>query len=217
MPAVRVLNNDMTGSAPNRPVAPASNDDGTPDFNALLTAVGTARDKDAFVALFQHFAPRVKSYLLKQGATDAQADEITQNTMITVWDRAAQFDAAKASASTWIFTIARNKRIDSFRREQRPELPMLEDVSLPDPMQNTGARLEKKETDDILKREIAKLPSEQAEMLRLAYFEGKTHDMIAKERNIPIGTVKSRLRLALGKLRSVLSPADHHTGKDQPA
>lgn len=174
-----------------------------PNYENLLVQVGAQRDRKAFIALFEYFAPRVKSYLLKHGATDAAAEEIVQNTFITVWEKATAYNPQKAAASTWIFTVARNKRIDALRREKFVEVnsdaPALENATYD--AEETYATAEDAER---LNAAIATLPPEQAELLRLAFFEDKSHTDISKETRIPLGTVKSRLRLALGKLRTLL-------------
>lgn len=178
--------------------------DAASPFDALVEAVGTARDRHAFKALFDHFAPRVKAYLMRLGCQPGQAEEIGQEVMVTVWRRAETFDAAQATASTWIFTIARNKRIDAVRRERRPELdpndPMLVPASEPlaDEAMSAGQDAEH------VRRAMRDLPEEQKELLRLAYFEDKAHSAIAEQTGLPLGTVKSRLRLALGRLRKSL-------------
>lgn len=169
----------------------------------LLARVGASKDREAFAQLFQYFAPRLKSYMLKHGATEAGAEEIVQNTFITIWEKAAGFDPKKAAASTWVFTIARNKRIDALRREKYIE------VDVDDPALELAA--EEKEDDyagveDVnkLNAALATLPDEQKKLLQMAFYEDKSHSDIAKETNIPLGTVKSRLRLAMEKLRGKL-------------
>lgn len=176
---------------------------GTPDsahFRALLQAVGKKQDKAAFAELFEYFAPRIKSFLLKGGANPDQADELAQETMIAVWQKAGQFDPAKASASTWIFTIARNRRIDALRKVSRPEVDA-DDLDLADDALPASEMLSQQEETDIMADAISALPPEQADLLYKSFFEDKTHADIAKETNLPLGTVKSRIRLALDRLR----------------
>jgi len=163
--------------------------------------VGTRRDREAFRTLFEYYAPRLKSYLIRNGATESTAEEIVQNTFVTIWEKSAQYNPAKAAASTWIFTIARNRRIDALRREKYIEIdsdsPALQIAAseAPDDAYADAATVEK------LHAAIAALPEDQATLLRMAFFEDKTHQAIADETRIPLGTVKSRLRLALEKLR----------------
>ena len=177
--------------------------------NALLRAVGDKQDKESFSQLFQYFAPRIKSYLMKGGASPEQADELAQETMISVWSKASGFDPAQASASTWIFTIARNKRVDALRRTAArheldlPELPMIED-SAPGP----ETQLSQNEDTNVIAEALEKLPAEQADLIRRSFFEGKSHGDIASETGIALGTVKSRIRAALERLRGDLKAED---------
>lgn len=179
---------------------------GVPDsFETLLSAVGQQRDRDAFITLFNHFAPRLKSFLMKKGATPDHAEELTQETMLTVWNKAAGYDPKQAGASTWIFTIARNKRIDSLRKNSRVEFDSGDPAFVPDDM---GPAPDRQVIDSDRTEQVAAalktLPPEQADLIRKAYFEDKTHYEIASEIKIPLGTVKSRLRLALERLHRQL-------------
>lgn len=184
-------------------------------YTALLQRVGARQDRDAFVALFEYYAPRIKSYLMKNGADDATAEEAVQNTFVTVWEKAGGFNPAKASASTWIFTIARNKRIDALRR-QKFVVPLDDDggdgenagtilSTLAAPVQEDYADAGTREQ---LHDAIDKLPPEQSRLLRMAFFEDKSHQAISDETALPLGTVKSRLRLAMDKLRHSLKAGD---------
>ena len=175
-----------------------------PSFEELIVAIGTRQDRSAFAALFAHFAPRVKAYLVRTGSDSSAADELTQEVMLLVWRKAERYDASQANAATWIFTIARNKRIDKFRRERHLDFN-LDDPSLaPEPERLPDHRLEAAEQAEKLTRAIATLPDEQGSLLKLAFYEGKSHSVIATEVGLPLGTVKSRLRLALARLRAHL-------------
>ena len=169
-----------------------------------LVAVATRRDRDAFARLFRFYAPRVKGYLRRLGAEDEIAEDLAQEVMISVWRRADQFDRTKAALSTWIYTIARNKRIDALRRERRPEHEVEDPEAEIDPAPHADAVVEQRQVSEEVTRAISALPDEQARLLRIFYFEDKTHSVIADELGLPLGTVKSRLRLALGKLRVAL-------------
>ena len=168
----------------------------------LLIAVATSRDRNAYNALFEHFAPRVKSFLLGKGGSPEVAEEAVQEAMLNVWRRAGTFDPAKASASTWIFTIARNARIDLQRKTIRPAIDPDDPALVPDPpvaaLEIVSARQDAKR----IREQIAVLPAEQQEVLRLAFFEDLAHAEVAKRLDIPLGTVKSRIRLAVGRIRS---------------
>jgi len=173
-------------------------------LDELLLAVGRDRDRAAFAALFDHFAPRLKAYLRRLGCDGAQAEELVQEVMLLVWRRAETFDPAQASAGTWVFTIARNKRVDALRREQRPEIDPDDPALVPDPVEAADVRVATDQTNRRLRAALKELPPEQAELLKLAYFEDMPHSVISTERGIPLGTVKSRLRLALDRLRRAL-------------
>lgn len=179
----------------------------TAEYEDLLVRVGARKDRDAFRELFHHFAPRIKSYLLKHGADNAAAEEITQATMIAVWEKAAGYSPAKAAASTWIFTIARNKRIDALRKEKFVEVNS-ESPALTQAVQPAEAAAYADDaTIEHLSSALQHLPADQSRLVRMAFFEDKSHQAIANETRLPLGTVKSRLRLALEKLRRALGKA----------
>lgn len=174
------------------------------ELTGLVQAVARDRDRAAFAALFSHFAPRLKTYVMRLGASAATADELVQETMLTLWRRADSFDPRQANASTWIFTIARNKRIDALRRENRPELDPSDPAFTPAPVPAADEAMAASESEQMLRQAITQLPQEQADLLRICYYGDKSHRQIALELGLPLGTVKSRLRLALGRLRLVL-------------
>jgi RNA polymerase sigma-70 factor (ECF subfamily) len=173
-------------------------------MDELLVAIGRERDRGAFARLFGHFAPRVRAYLLRLGADRATADELLQEVMLMVWRRADTFDPAQASAGTWIFAIARTKRIDGIRRERRPQIDPDDPALVPEPETPADRIVEADQYGRRLRVAIATLPSEQAELLRMAFYEDKAHSEIAEASGLPLGTVKSRIRLALGRLRREL-------------
>jgi RNA polymerase sigma-70 factor (ECF subfamily) len=170
----------------------------------LLALVAVERDRGAFSRLFLYFGPRVKAYLRRLGLSEPEAEEMMQEVMLTVWRRAKQFDPRKASASTWIFTIARNRRVDALRRGQIPAIEI--DESLPAPEEGLGAdeRIDLARFSARLASALDELPADQADLLRRSYFEDKSHSAIAAELGLPLGTVKSRLRLAVRRLRALL-------------
>lgn len=171
---------------------------------ALIGAIAARADRTAFATLFRHFAPKVKGYLVKLGADRGQAEELTQEVMLTVWRKAAQYDRAQASAATWIFTIARNRRIDALRRERRPELDPTDPMLVPDEPIAADDRLDALEREARVARAIKALPKEQAGLVHEAFYLAKSHSQISEETKIPLGTVKSRLRLAFGRLRKAI-------------
>ncbi len=177
-------------------------------FAACVEAIAAEQSRAAFTELFEFFAPRLKSYLLRLGTSDDQAEEIAQEVMVTVWRKAAQYDRTQASVSTWIFRIARNRRIDAHRRTSRPELdpedPMLRppDPEQPDSLMNV------QQIEKTVREELALLPEEQLRLLKAAFYDGLSHSEIAKAFELPLGTVKSRIRLAFNRLRGQLSEYD---------
>lgn len=178
--------------------------DASVSMEDLLLAVGRAGDRTAFARLFAYFAPRVKAYLRRLGVEAGAADELVQEVMLLVWRRADTFDPAQSSASTWVFTIARNKRVDALRREARPEFDPTDPLLLPEAEPPADDRIQARESVERMRLALRELPPEQAELLRLAYFDEVPHSTISAERGIPLGTVKSRLRLAMDRLRKVL-------------
>lgn len=188
------------------PDAPAG-PDATLDRDMLdgLVEATARQDRQAFAALFDFYAPRVKAYLLRLNAPDSLAEELTQEVMLTVWRKAGQFDRSQASASTWIFRIARNRRIDAARRAAKPDLDG-EDPALQPPEQEApddAAHASAREAH--VREALADLPDEQVALLRMAFFDGLSHRDIADRVGVPLGTVKSRLRLAFDKLRKRLN------------
>jgi len=173
------------------------------DPAALIIAIARSGDRSAFARLFTHFAPRVKSYMLRLGAPPEAAEELAQEAMLSVWRKAALFDPARAGASTWIFAIARNLRIDAVRRERRPKI---EDDPTDAPAAEPAAEavVEAREAEARLREAVTVLPPDQAEVVRLSFFQDKPHSEIARDLDLPLGTVKSRLRLALARLRGLV-------------
>jgi RNA polymerase sigma-70 factor (ECF subfamily) len=174
-------------------------------MSALLKKVAADADRAAFTELFDHFAPRVKAYLMRLGAPGPQAEDLAQDVLVTVWRKAALFDDRQASASTWIFTIARNRRIDSIRRARRPEIDPNDPLFVPDPEPQADAVLVTAEREDRLRAAMAKLTADQRALLAQAFYDGKSHSEIAAATSLPLGTVKSRLRNIFAKLRGMLS------------
>lgn len=169
----------------------------------LIVAVAARGDRNAFALLFEHFAPRVKSYMLRLGAAPEAAEELAQEALLTVWRKATLFDPSRAGASTWIFAIARNLRIDAVRRQRRPRIED-DPTDEPAPEPAADAVVAAGERDVRLRQAMAALPADQAEVVRQSFFQDKAHSEIARDLNLPLGTVKSRLRLALGRLRGLV-------------
>ena len=177
---------------------------GANHFDRLVLRVAQARDRAAFQALFEYFAPRLKAYVLRLGAPPHAAEDLAQEAMLTLWRKAALFNPARASASTWIFTIVRNLRVDVLRRERLPRLDV-DDLSLaPESEPSAGDGVEARQDNEALRHALQTLPLEQSEIVMLSFFSDKSHSQIAADLSIPLGTVKSRLRLAMTRLRAIL-------------
>ena len=167
-----------------------------------VNAVRDSQDRKAFAELFGYFAPRVKSFLMKSGASPDLAEECTQEVMATLWNKAHMFDPAKASVSTWIFTIARNRKIDILRKQRRPEPEDLTWGPAAEPDQADAIGLQQETAQ--LGQALATLPEEQRKLIERAYFGELSHSQIAAETGLPLGTIKSRIRLALDRLRHAM-------------
>ncbi|HYD89424.1 MAG TPA: sigma-70 family RNA polymerase sigma factor [Vitreimonas sp.] len=173
------------------------------DSDEILLARIAASDRAAFALFFERYAARVKAYLIRLGARGAMAEDLAQDAMVAVWRRAASFDPAKAKASTWMFVIARNAWIDRLRRE-RVELAYASglDVSEESDAERPDAALARVQSEQQVQAALRLLSDEQREVVQLSFFEDRPHSEIAERLSLPLGTVKSRLRLALAKLRS---------------
>ncbi len=175
------------------------------NFDALLLAVAQG-DRAAFAALFAHFAPRLKAWLMHSGSSEVQAEELVQEAMVKVWRKGAQFDPAQAGASTWIFTIARNLRVDQLRRQGQPtqglDDAMLDGLVDPTALPDEALHTQRRERE--VRAALAGLTDEQVQVIRLSYFDDQPHARIAEVLGIPLGTVKSRIRLALIHLRRLI-------------
>jgi RNA polymerase sigma factor (sigma-70 family) len=180
------------------------------ELTELAAAVASHGDRQAFAVLFKHFAPRLKAFLMREGTAAEVAEELAQETMVAVWRRASTFDPERARLSTWVFTIARNLRIDHYRAHRQgfaeadagldgDEAGQLVDPAAPLEEQLGAARRELG-----VRHALARLSQEQALIVRLSFFEEQPHSRIARELGIPLGTVKSRVRLAIGRLRALL-------------
>jgi RNA polymerase sigma-70 factor (ECF subfamily) len=205
------LHRSLVAAAWLRPAAPAPrreqrsmNASEVPDFGALIQAIARDGDREAFGVLFDHFAPRVMQYLRRNGLAAERAEELAQEVLLTVWRKASYFDPARAGASTWIFVIARNLRLDEIRGERRLKPSPQDLIDLAPEQPQPDALLFVEQREEGLRRAILKLSDDQARVIRESYFQDKPHAAIASELGIPLGTVKSRLRLALGRLRELL-------------
>jgi RNA polymerase sigma-70 factor (ECF subfamily) len=173
-------------------------------FAAQLAAIARDRDRAAFLALYDYYAPRVKAYLKRLGAADAVAEDLAQEAMLAVWRKAEKYDPEKAAVGTWIFTIARNLRIDALRREQRPELMPDDPVLTPEAPVPADSSIDLARRQLRVREALRELPPEQADIVKLSFYGDKSHGEIALALGIPLGTVKSRMRLAFLRVRRAL-------------
>jgi RNA polymerase sigma factor (sigma-70 family) len=184
-----------------RPLAPAN------EFDDLLTAVAIERDGEAFTALFDHFGPRVHAQMVRLGLASFAAADVTQDVMETIWSKAHLFDASKAAAATWVFHIARNRRIDVRRRSREWACPAEDFFDIPDPTTACDDCIDAARREKCVRAAMDVLPREQFTLVKLAFFDGLSHATIAERMKLPLGTVKSRLRLAFARLRRFMLDA----------
>jgi RNA polymerase sigma-70 factor (ECF subfamily) len=181
-------------------------------FADLVERVAAHADRAAFTQLFSYYGPRVKGYLLRLGLDAAQSEELTQDVMVAVWRKAASFDRKQASVATWIFRIARNRRIDVFRQERRANLDAHDPAFQPAPEAAPDEAAQASEQEVRVRQAMEQLPPEQRELIREAFYEDRSHREIAERTGMPLGTVKSRLRLAMAKLKLQLD--DDRLGRE---
>lgn len=168
-----------------------------------IKRIRDAQDQTAFAELFQHFAPRVKAFLIRSGSDATTAEECAQEVMATLWHKAHLFDPSRATVATWVFTIARNKRIDVIRKQRRPEPEELDWGPEAEPEQDDVIALQQETAQ--LRTAILALPEAQRELIEKAYFGDLSHREIASQTGLPLGTIKSRIRLALDRLRHAMN------------
>ena len=173
---------------------------------ALVASVAQRRDRDAFAILFDYYSPRLNAYLLRLGADRTGAEEITQEVMVTLWHKADLFDSTKSSLGTWLYRVARNRRIDIARRDRVDYVdPSEYALDIPDEQTpDADGQIDAQTREDVLRLAMAQLPEEQRVLVRLAFFESLSHSEIAARTGLPLGTVKSRIRLAFSRLRRAL-------------
>jgi RNA polymerase sigma factor (sigma-70 family) len=190
------------------PISDTGNASRAPEWARLVQAVALNQDRQAFTTLFDHFAPRIEMHLQRLGLDAGQAEEIAQDVMVTLWRKASLFDPAKSSLSTWLYRIARNRRIDLSRRDRTdfvdPQSPAILDIAAEGQIDQA---LDGQQRDDIVRNLIQALPPEQLGLVKLAFYESLSHAQIAERTGVPLGTVKSRLRLAFTRLRRELETA----------
>jgi RNA polymerase sigma-70 factor (ECF subfamily) len=171
---------------------------------ALIGRIAASRDRAAFAALFDVYAPRVKAFMMRKGATAEQAEDLVQETMITVWSKAPLYVSERGSVATWIFTIARNLRIDRLRREKTSLFTDLDDYDAESGEEGQEEALGRFQEDSYVARALAQIPEEQRQLLIMSYMEDMPQSEIAAKLQMPLGTVKSRMRLAYTRMRKLL-------------
>ncbi|MEL7546295.1 MAG: sigma-70 family RNA polymerase sigma factor [Pseudomonadota bacterium] len=179
----------------------ASTRDDRAELADCVLRIASEKCRSSFAHIFEYFAPRLKSYLMRLGSEPSQAEETVQEVMLNVWRKAEQYDPKQASVSTWIFRIARNRHIDAHRRRDKPELDPDDPMLQPTPEEQPDVQLDRLQIEENVRKQLAKLPEEQLVLLRAAFYEGLSHSEIAKAYDLPLGTVKSRIRLAFQRLR----------------
>mgnify|MGYP003958092743 FL=1 len=173
------------------------------EWSVCLQTVAQTQDKQEFAKLFKHFAPLIKAFALNGSAlAAAHAEELVQEVMIKVWQKATAYNPHKAAASTWIYTIARNCRTDMYRRLQKFDTPISADDIWPEgESDEMFVAVQQKRDATRIREMLQDLPHEQCQILMKVYMEGKSHSEVAEELDLPLGTVKSRVRLAMKKLQ----------------
>ncbi|NVK20375.1 MAG: sigma-70 family RNA polymerase sigma factor [Methylocystaceae bacterium] len=169
-----------------------------------MVKVSKDRDKQAFATLFEHFAPRVKSYVFQLGSDETMAEEIAQQTMLQVWRKGHTFNADKAAASTWIFRIARNLRLDILRKEKHYDFDDHDLNEIEDDRDSQEEQVDQNQKAMIVRTALHQLPADQSEVIKLSFYEGLSHGDIAKRLDVPLGTVKSRIRLAFKRIKNTI-------------
>ncbi len=178
------------------------------EYADLLAAVAQHRDRDAFARLFDHFGPRLNHYYQRLGLDASAAEELAQDVMATLWRKAHLFDRSKSSVPTWVFRIARNRWIDSLRRDRMRGVEEGDALSIADSAMPADDSLDLAGREERLRVALEALPAEQRELVHLSFFEGLPHTVIAERTGLPLGTVKSRIRLAFSRLRRLLAMDD---------
>lgn len=170
----------------------------------LVARIAGHRDRDAFARLFRHYGPKLKSFMMRLGADAEAAEDMVQEAMIAVWNKAELYAPARGSVTTWIYTIARNLHIDRMRRQSPFHFADIARYDMPDGEPGGDERVIRRERDARVKEALRALPDEQGEVIRLAYLHDLTQSAIADRLGLPLGTVKSRMRLAYHRLREAL-------------
>jgi RNA polymerase sigma-70 factor (ECF subfamily) len=171
---------------------------------ACMALIADKRDRAAFMRVYEYFAPRVKSFLIGRGLNQATADDVLQEAMLAVWEKAHSYKSEKAAVSTWIFTVARYKYIDRLRRDGRQKTDSDEPDLRASDLPVSDDEVLQEQRQDAVQAAIAQLPEDQQSVIFLSFIKGLAHSEIAEQLGLPLGTVKSRIRRAFGRLREEL-------------
>jgi RNA polymerase sigma factor (sigma-70 family) len=174
------------------------------EYARLAALVADRRDREAFATLFDHFAPRINGYLQRLGMDGGSAEDVAQEVMAVLWHKAHLFDPAKSSLATWLFRIARNRRIDGLRRDRSHLIDPDDPILQPEGEEAADVAMDASRRAERVRIALGGLPAEQVELIRLAFFVGLSHGQIAEQTKLPLGTVKSRIRLAFARLRKAI-------------
>ena len=171
------------------------------ELAALVKSVALDRDRAAFTQLFDYFGPRLQGYLIRLGSDSGTAEEIMQDAMATLWNKAAMFDPEKSAVATWLYRIARNRRIDGLRRDRHDYFDPMDAPEVASDEPNADDKIDLNYKEERIRDVLTHLPPDQLALVRLAFFDGLSHSEIAERMKLPLGTVKSRIRLAFNRLR----------------
>lgn len=171
----------------------------------LVLRVARSGDRQAFAELFDHWAPRLEAHLMRTGSDRAAAEEIAQETLTVLWTRAGLFDPTRSSLATWLHRIARNRRIDRNRAARARVFDETDPMLVPESIESAEIGIDRARAEAKVAEALADLPADQGRLVRLAFFDGLSHSEIAAATGLPLGTVKSRMRLAFGRLRRALA------------
>lgn len=205
--------NGQTGGLPGGSLIPDAAPSANDALADLVSLVATRRDRAAFIKLYDHYAPRLNAYLLRLGTENGVAEELAQEVMVTLWRKAELFDRSKSSVGTWLFRIARNRRIDLIRRDKFGKVDQSDPIFQPAEMESAGDMMDQQLREERVRAALTSLPSEQRILVERAFFLGESHSQISEATGLPLGTVKSRIRLAFTRLKRIIE-ADHQIDID---
>ena len=182
----------------------SSRPDRDEDDHELVQRVACNRDRAAYQCLFLRFGPRVKALMIKSGADASMAEDLVQDVMLILWRKAALYSPERGSVAAWVFTIARNRRIDKLRRQSPQAYDEIDDLDLESPDASGEEEVHVRQQSTLVSAAVAQLPPDQKRVIELSFIHDMPQVDIAQELGVPLGTVKSRMRLAYGKLRERL-------------